>query len=80
MEKGREARRFMDSLQPIVVSERAKRGVVKPTEGECSECGSNTVHYWDDGWGECKACGHRIPWSTRQEPRFISFLKRKLTK
>lgn len=80
MEKGREARRFMESLLPAIMTERDKRGVVRPQAGECNQCGSEDVAYRDDGWGECNTCGSRFVWSTRQEPWFISFLRRKLTR
>ncbi len=80
MEKGREARRFMESLLPAIVMERDKRGVVRPQAGECNQCGGEDVIYRDDGWGECNTCGNRFVWSTKQEPWFVSFLRRRLTR
>lgn len=80
MEKGREARRLLEALQPIIVVERQKRGIVKPEDGECNRCGSGNVRFWDDGWMECQKCGTRSPWATRQEPRFMGFLKKRLAK
>lgn len=80
MEKGREARRFIESLLPAILVERDKRGVVRPQAGECNQCGGEDVRYHDDGWGECNTCGNRFVWSTKQEPWFVSFLKRRLTR
>ncbi|MEE9600852.1 MAG: Rho termination factor N-terminal domain-containing protein, partial [Thermoplasmata archaeon] len=80
LDGSREARRLMKTLQPAIVAERMKRGIVKPDRGECNRCGSADVRYRDDGWGECATCGHRFSWSIKQQPWFISFLRRKLAR
>jgi len=41
--------------------------VEKPTEGKCSECGSENLIFHDDGTGRCPDCGRVFRWS--QEPQ-----------
>jgi len=64
-------------LEPKVVEERAKRGIVKPDTGVCGKCGSKTLSFADDGTGKCSDCGHEFRWRVpagRWE-RFVSSLR-----
>ena len=49
-------------LEPKVVEERAKRGIVKPEAGVCGNCGSKKLSFADDGTGKCSDCGHEFRW------------------
>ncbi len=80
MGRAQEARRFLESLQPSIAAERAKRGIVRPERGVCSQCDSKSLTFREDGWGECASCGYRFLWSTKDQPWFISFLKRTLVR
>lgn len=77
MERGQEARRFLESLQPSIAAEREKRGIRKPRNGVCEECGSEDLEFWDDGWSVCNSCGHQFLWPNKDEPRSITFFRRK---
>lgn len=41
--------------------------VEKPTEGKCSECGSEDLIFHDDGSGRCPDCGRVFRWVPEQE-------------
>ncbi len=49
-------------LESLVVAERRKRGILKPTEGICGVCQSRKLHFYDDGWGRCLECGSSFRW------------------
>lgn len=49
-------------LEPKLVEERIKRGIIKPTEGVCASCGSTRLEFTDDGWSDCKDCGYAFRW------------------
>jgi hypothetical protein len=49
-------------LEPMLVEERAKRGIAKPIEGVCASCGSGRLQFTDDGWSRCLDCGHTYRW------------------
>ena len=49
-------------LEPILVEERAKRGIARPVEGVCASCGSNRLSFTDDGWSRCADCGAAYRW------------------
>jgi hypothetical protein len=78
MEKAEKARDALDGVRSAILAERERRGVVKPEKGMCSQCGSEELVFDDDGWGRCLACGHRFLWSTKEQPRIITFIKRRL--
>ncbi|GEM_PF-1869162 len=64
-------------LEPKVVEERAKRGILKPEKGVCGNCGSTRLSFADDGTGKCIDCGHMFRWRVpagRWE-RFVSALR-----
>ncbi len=77
LERVQEARRFLESLQPSIAAERETRGITKPTSGQCDECGSEDLEFWDDGWSVCNACGNRFLWPMREEPRPVTLFRRK---
>jgi hypothetical protein len=35
---------------------------VKPRKGICSQCGSNSLRFFDDGSGRCGSCGRHFRW------------------
>ncbi len=77
MERGQEARRLLESLQPAITEEREKRGITKPLGGACEECRSEDLEFWDDGWSVCNSCGHRFLWPNREGGRSVTFFRRK---
>ncbi|MFQ5838974.1 MAG: hypothetical protein ACE5HJ_09400, partial [Thermoplasmata archaeon] len=78
MERAEEAQEFLKTLHPSIAAERERRGIVKPEEGICSHCNSEDLEFGHSGWGECRSCGHRFLWSMKEQPRILTFLKRKL--
>ena len=64
-------------LEPKLVEERGKRGILKPEKGVCGNCGSTRLTFADDGAGKCIDCGRAFRWrvpSTRWE-RFVAALR-----
>lgn len=49
-------------LEGQIAEERARRGIVKPSSGVCSECKSLAVVFQDDGSARCDACGNAFRW------------------
>jgi hypothetical protein len=75
--KAEAAKRAVDSLLPRVIERRTGHGVEKPTVGVCRACGSERVTFEDDGWGSCRACGHRFRWR-KEFPRLLAMLRDRL--
>lgn len=78
--KAEAAQRAMEALLPEIVAKREGRGVAKPEGGACRACDSHDVEFADDGWAECLACGHRFRWRTREPPRLLKLLRRRLAR
>src|SRR2546428_466937 len=49
-------------LEPKLVEERAKRGILKPEKGVCGSCESTRLVFADDGTGKCIDCGRAFRW------------------
>ncbi|MGQ0797810.1 MAG: hypothetical protein ACT4OI_08130 [Methanobacteriota archaeon] len=49
-------------LEPRLDEERRTRGIQKPTQGVCGVCASRRLHFYDNGWGRCLACGGTFRW------------------
>ncbi len=41
--------------------------VDKPSEGKCSECGSENLQFFDDGSGKCPDCGRTFTWASQPQ-------------
>ncbi len=59
------------ALQPLIVAERARRGVVKPPGGICGRCISRNLEFGDDGWGRCRDCGMDFRWRRTASPQAL---------
>jgi uncharacterized membrane protein len=44
-------------------------GVVKPTQGICSQCNANQLQFFDNGMGQCFNCGRTFDWLNPQLQR-----------
>lgn len=64
-------------LEPKLVEERRRRGILKPEKGVCGVCGSDHLQFLDDGSGRCIACGHTFRWRvpTSLWERFVTALR-----
>ena len=73
----RNAAEVTKRLEPKLVEERIKRGILKPTEGVCASCGSTRLEFTDDGWSNCAECGYAFRWRAPGGvwTRFKSLLK-----
>lgn len=52
------------SLEPRLLEERIRRGLVKPQSGVCANCGSRRLAFRDNGWAQCLECGRAFRWRT----------------
>ncbi len=75
--KAEAAKRAVDAILPRVIERRTGHGVEKPTVGVCRTCGSERVTFHDDGWANCRACGHRSRWH-KEFPRLLAMLRNHL--
>ena len=64
-------------LEPKLVEERAKRGILKPEKGVCGSCESTRLVFADDGTGKCIDCGRAFRWRvpTSLWERFVTALR-----
>lgn len=64
-------------LEPKLVEERKRRGILKPEKGVCGVCGSTRLQFFDDGSGRCIECGHTFRWRvpTSLWERFVTALR-----
>jgi len=64
-------------LEPKLVEERSKRGILKPEKGVCGGCGSTRLTFADDGTGKCVDCGREFRWRvpTSLWERFVTALR-----
>ncbi|OGS48933.1 MAG: hypothetical protein A3K68_04920 [Euryarchaeota archaeon RBG_16_68_13] len=58
----RNAEEAAHRLLPSIEDERRRRGILKPSKGICGACGSDRLHYFDDGWGRCLDCRGTFRW------------------
>jgi len=64
-------------LEPKLVEERGRRGILKPEKGVCGVCSSTRLQFFDDGSGRCIECGHTFRWRvpTSLWERFVTALR-----
>ena len=64
-------------LEPALIEERAKRGILKPEKGVCGTCGSTRLTFSDDGTGKCIECGREFRWQVPSGlwGRFVTALR-----
>jgi len=64
-------------LEPKLVEERGRRGILKPEKGVCGVCSSTRLQFFDDGSGRCIECGHTFRWRvpTGLWERFVTALR-----
>ena len=64
-------------LEPKLVEERKRRGILKPEKGVCGVCSSTRLQFFDDGSGRCIECGHTFRWRvpTGLWERFVTALR-----
>lgn len=49
-------------LEPQLVEQRKRHGIVKPASGRCETCNSLDVAFLDDGWSRCRTCNAMWRW------------------
>jgi hypothetical protein len=69
----RNAEEAVARLEARLVDERKRRGTEKPTQGVCGACQSDRLHFYDNGWGRCLACGATFRW--RRPAGFVDALR-----